>query len=585
VAEVATEACRRLGLDETLDRDALDLLYYIACLSSFQIGVSVSAVQARSEAGLATLRTRRIVRLDTDHVTVGHSSLARLMLSEIERIWRWGVEALPAPAAVAVEYLQLSGDKQIFQTLEALDLTRLLNSGDDQHGATFLARAWQSVQVLVRLMEAQLRKDPTWGNNVTSLVFAALSLRTMRPELSRACEEQVWTRWSVSESDDLPVAIGAITSEREDWNQIKKRMEEEDEAYPSPELLHETAETIDFDRAHKTWLLGLLLVLEAQSVNPDPVRATRLKELAARLQEPEGFFYPRRIPWVTARVLLGLAANGDRVTNSRTVRFACEWLKKPVQQAGPYAYGVWEPGTGTWNSPLETTVMCLTALVRSGVSIDDPVIRSALSFSESTKESWLTPARELDAALCIELAVLVEHQWWEIRRELNALLDWTLSRSSWDFAAASADIAGTQSSKIPRVCLALINIVWHVVRQELPLLFEKYSITVRDEVETAGATSEHRLQEVLAACGLLREEIGLHVTDRLLAARSTPALGEGVMRWTRRKEELEQLLTRFRGAATKQDAVAFEVSENDLEHLGIEVMGDAWKSISRRPSQ
>jgi len=81
-----------------------------------------------------------------------------------------------------------------------------------------------------------------------------------------------------------------------------------------------------------------------------------------RSTDDHGGWYPRRTPWVTARVLIALKKSGYEKTKhkneiDRLIQKALNFLVDAI-----YEKKYWKSGTGEWCTDLETTALCLEAL-------------------------------------------------------------------------------------------------------------------------------------------------------------------------------------------------------------------------------
>lgn len=485
LAEIAGTSFESLTQGRPLSPEATKLAYLLAALGQFEIDASRDFAQAATKPGFDELLERRVVRPYGEFVAVGHRSHAALISIHLAHTNPEIVQSQEAPAKVAVNYLRTAGDSQIIATLERLDLAGSSRDDSDQHGSEFLRRAWESIKILSNYLRRHTEADPTWGDNVASAVNAANALARFDAEAWAKIARFIRGRWHCEAGGDLPAPSAEVTSERDDFDAISGRMEEEDKLKAEAgEEVEVAADGIDFDRVHRTWVLGQLLGFEAAAPRRDRARIACLLEAARRQMEPEGNFYPARVPWVTARVVLGLAAAGDTFQSSDVVRQACDWLRRPSPE-GPYDLGVWEGGTGTWNSAIETTSMCLSALVRAGVPLDDPAIRSGRSFLLSNRHLWVKAGAEVDAATALEAFILTGGRWREVRPELMRLLAWAQSKEPWTRTSLSALESQEQSSAVAQIANALVGILWATVKSELPLLFE--GLAVR---ELAGAARD-----------------------------------------------------------------------------------------------
>jgi len=484
VTDLARAAFDRAIGSRDLSPDALRVLYALASLGRFEVDASRSYARGISVPGLNELTERHIIRQSGDYVSLGHRTLASLIALHLARVAPGSTEP-ESPIRLTVDYLRTARDRQVMAMLERLDLAGKSGRDADQHGVAFLGRAWDSLRVLTRRLGHQAQADPTWGDNVASAVHACESLARFEDVAWRQSAGYVRSRWQTRQDGQLPEPVGDKTpAERDDFDQIVTRMQEQDDLFRG--RYDQLACDIDADRFHRTWVLGQLLGFEGTARERDDGRLNSLLAAAQSSQEPDGAFYPRRVPWVTARVVLGLAIAGESIRSSEVQSAACEWLRRP-HPTGPLQLGSWESGTGTWNSTLQTTAMCLSALARAGVSTTDSAIKAGRSYLLSNRGDWVRPGNEMDAADSLQAYLLTGGRWREVSEELAFLLGWSRNPESWSQVNRLASESQDESSKIPNITSALIGIIWETVRAELPLLLEGLAI----ERDALGAATPH----------------------------------------------------------------------------------------------
>lgn len=469
--EIAGASFVALTGDRPLSAEATRLAFCLAALGQFEIDAARNFAEAQSRPALEELVERRIVRPSGSFVAIGHRSHAALIAMHLQREWPELVAPLGSPVKLSLEYLRTAGDEQIVAMLQRLDLASAARKDSDQHGSTFLARAWESIQVLRNYLRRQAEGDATWGDNIASAIHASQTFSRFDEEAWRTTAQFVRRRWAI-DADELPRPRGETSRERDDFTAIAEKMRLEDVAKKAEKAPVELpADSIDFDRMHRTWVLGQLLGFEGSAPSRCGSRVEDLVKAAERAQEPEGNFYPARVPWVTARVVLGLTAVGHTISSSRTVQQASQWLRRPYPE-GPYRAGAWESGTGTWNSTVETTAMCLAALIRAGISLDDLTIRAGRAYLLSQRAAWIQPGAEVDAADSLEAYILTGGRWREVSAELMHLLSWARDREPWTRTSYLASESQAQSSAVALVANSLVGILWATVKAELPILLE-----------------------------------------------------------------------------------------------------------------
>jgi hypothetical protein len=347
------------------------------------------------------------------HYTLHHDVDALALISR--------AEGARPPGDVIWEYLKLIG------TDAGSDLLRQMDEGDfpltsEAAVSSFFSPAWDLLFQLGETLDQRSDVDPTWGDNVGAAVFAAEALAELgHREQWSSVAGFVRRRWSYERPGELPEVRGEPTSEAQDFDEIRRCMVVEDQYFSMVRPPMPPCDDIDFDEFHRTWMLGVLLGFEGTALDRSPELIDALKRTAAAVIHRDGYFYPRRVPWVTARVVLGLCRVG-LTDQDDVVRRACDWLKRPVRDGG--AYGEWwKGGTGSWNRDEATTAMCVAALIRAG-QVNAPEVRRALAWLGARSGEWTKTDREIDLALVLEAILLGAPEWRSSYSRLLNLLHW-----------------------------------------------------------------------------------------------------------------------------------------------------------------
>lgn len=558
--------------DQTLSEEEALALWQVASLGSLEIDAQVSLLSGTSRAAIAVLTERGVVRARGDFVYFGHRSAAGLVEQHSRSLLAKHADL--SPVRFAVDYLRRAGDDQIRQTLDRLDLVAIANA-DDQFGAAFLAHCWSSVRVLSRFIARSVAEDPSWGDNVASAVFAGESLAHFRlTEEWESTALYVRSRWGVAATDHLPSYSGDPPAEADDFSTIQDKMRAEDAAEPGAfDLL---ADDVDVDRFHRTWVLGLLLGFEATAIVPDPDRLEGLKRMAREAQAPDGSFYPARVPWVTARVCLGLSAGGETVRTSDVLERASAWLRSRPPR-GPFRSGFWRSGTGVWNTDLQVTAMVLLALGRMGADPADRGLRTALAYLREGRGEWYRPGKEIDCAQAVEAAMVLGGSWRDYSGEMRSLLDWAQDSRAWETTWTLASEVQDESSKVPAVAGALVSVVWETVRTELPLLLQGAAQTLADEAEVPVGLDE-ALGHLHGCIRRLDEATRRNLADREMHVASGGA-PSSVTREYERWKAIDAEISRIRQALSSAPDQSFEdvvLLQTKVDELGTSALGNAW---------
>lgn len=476
----------------------------------YQAAVSKSTIEAMVKA--------RILRRTMDKLVLGHRSVCALLagwLAADGQVWTdlHRLEKPVQPIEIVNAYIRAADVSEVWAILKTLHM-QVGFKGDQAitQRAQVLADAWKSIDSLAERVEQQQMIDPTWGENLASALFAIEALCAVgKQQKAKASIDFMRSCWSLV---DNSLEIHPGTADRLDFDEIRRCMEEEDEVVGAPAPPRDPATKVDSSRFHSTWAKGLVLCAEGayrERSNQE------LQELAIAVeggQAADGHFYPRRVPWVTARVLMGLARCGRSYDRSDAVRKACEWLLRPSEQGGVYQQGVWESGTGAWNTPLETTSMCIIALVLAGMPPNDSRIAAAWDYIVSERADWTRPEREIDGANAIWAYMTVVGNWQDIIPEVQFLLKWARGEAFWDSATRTAKESLDQSSRVAVVADYLIDAAWSSLRTDLPEFLEAFAVTplraeefVSTETQPVGRSLRiDRLREQTAAKILLEFE-------------------------------------------------------------------------------
>jgi hypothetical protein len=579
------------GVDDDGMRHAL---YWCACLAFFEIDVSRSTAERKFGKALERLQSSGRIQFSDSSLTVGPRARAALILRHAHHEWeadtKWG-----RPRDITWQYLRSHDDLLIKAMLGRLDLSS--QSDGFRPGTRYLLTAWDLLGQLQRQLERDCEQNPTRNDLVGNAAFTAIALaRLGSRERWADVVDKLRDRWVYDGSAELPrTQDGTDSSDFVHFTRIRAEMLAEDEQLRgAPYLVNQPGDAIDLPRFYRTWVLGLLLGVEGRAPVPDPDRTRKLHAIAAAAQDPVGFFYPRRVPWNTARVILGLVAAGFDYNNDEVVRRACQWLLRPVHDGGAFSDddGYWHSGTGTWNTDEATTAMCLTALAQAGAP-RSPVREMAYAWLADGEKRWTARGREIDLAHVLEALLHGPDDPAELHRLVEQLLH-RLSMARDGRAPLTPDVP-EDTHRIPFVTAQLASIVWNTVYREFTKLLEDLTAIDfgREPMQPGFATADEPLPAPPAlngnrrinchltadqlgqwrdAVALLRQTLTEGIRSRALALGRTPNM-------TSVREKLEQLQRSQVSVRRLTDLVA-EVTPRavllELNELGHQVCGDAW---------
>jgi hypothetical protein len=484
----------RLSLDRVTDPPLRRTLYELSCLTMFEIDippVHVRAVLSREDTD--KLLTLRLIESTDTSYQVQSRSVAGVIARYALTHWENPAYPFPPPSEVALNFLIYAGDRQINAALERLDLINIARD-TSVSGSRFLITAMhQRRQISERLIE-QVHRDPGWEDNSAAAAFACMALAQLdRPDTWERSAEAVRQRWSYDPAGDLPSLRGEIvTAEFSDFERIRNAMEEADRrgdgsVWPA----HLTGEQLDLDRMHRTAMLGILLGFEGTALSRDYERIEQLYHSAERAQEIDGSFYPKRVPWVTARVLIGLCEAG--CGDSQVARHAAEWLR----ETGRTNMG-WKSGTGGWNTDYMTTATCIVALRTFDTPADDLAVQAGYALLQTLPITSAETSSQIEHALCAQALLMGDQAYWPSAYEqLLVLLGRASNPRTWRPKEQSEAVRSNPNpfaakTTVPFTASILINCVLQVIKNELSTIFvdlERPTVHGTDHTPAVPSTS------------------------------------------------------------------------------------------------
>ncbi len=434
-----------------------------------------------AESHLNALCKLKLLRFRENEYSLPHRSFAKLIAEHLGRqedVWSWfesrwkmhGQKEILGE--IMLRYLNAIEPQEIWRTLELVDRAGGIHITSEAKVQTrTLTESWKSIRELLTKILEQQKEDPTWGRVPSSATFAcealaavgkvdsALGTLSFIRECYRLCSNKL----------EIDISNVATTT---DFEQISERMKVEDQDRKSTELRGiEAYDKIDFDVFHKNWLCGLILCAENALKKIDP---ETIEELSAEVEKrisPDGYYYPSRVPWCTARVLMGLGASGRTIKNSEVVRQAAKWLLRSKKSGGAREGRYWKPGTGTWNTTIETTALCIIGLRKVEVPANDQVLSDAINwlFEEEQINEWGKPGYELDAATALQACLVMGRNIDDVVIErLRWLSEWANGQAIWRNVQRTAIETRQQTCRIAQIAAFLMKTMWDILRIDLP---------------------------------------------------------------------------------------------------------------------
>lgn len=498
-----------------LSIEAKRCLLDVCRVNTLDIPVKLSYLSSLDSGGIDELLLRGLLKSEGEFVRVGHRSRARLLHGSLVR------EVLGESASLEIDseytaklldYFKTLRRDELFSTLAAVDASLAENSVSDGSKLAF-SSLLRSVASLIRQLELAQEVDASWGGNIASAVFSGMAFSWGSPRQWDRVASWVRSKVTVTETGLLfPIGPGA---ERADFDLIRSAMQAEEGSVPILPSHWEQAATIDMDVAYRNWLLGLLLCFEGTAARPDRKRRAALLDLAARWAQSDGSYYPRRVPWITARVVLGFGACGESVDTNDQARNASRWLLS-IDRSGKLApTGFWPSGTGDWNTPEQCSVMVLLSLRSVGVPFSDILDDLQIGTFKKKLEAFDANVDQIDILLILQLIA----DYGATDDFSDKLLDEIVGAYSnaHVLGVSSLDPVATkeESSKSPFVVNSLLSILWDRLARAFNIALESLAATSPVARRPSALTSTPSLS--IERCELMLQRIDAVITEKTRA--------------------------------------------------------------------
>lgn len=277
-----------------------------------------------------------------------------------------------------------------------LDVTNHQKQITRDHKSSLNDPFWSELNERLTSMIAYYGLDnDEWASAISSQYFlsniAKIRGYTSRPDYQRLLNKFLRS-FHLQVDNSFAVEKSHILVTPEELDKIVECMRREDEADEYYQRSSKTKwQNIDKWGLHDNYLYGLALDI-ANDSNYEvlaQVKSAALKRLisksnGARLDD-NGGWYPYRVPWITARILISLHSAGATNEYKQNIDEALESLSLRI-----YDKKYWKSGVGDWVTKWESTALCLEAF-ESLTAIQDyfQKIHSVLIYAAEKETEWL----------------------------------------------------------------------------------------------------------------------------------------------------------------------------------------------------
>lgn len=281
---------------------------------------------------------------------------------------------------------------------------------------------------------------------------------------------------------------------------------------------------IDIEKFYQTYILSLLFEFEvtaprSQRNNKKIKKLFRKIVLNAQEKENAIYFYPARVPWVTARMLLALCAWTEvdvhvRSEFNKLKEGMCKWLQLcniPFVYEGN-RYRIWTAGTGKWNSVLETTMMCTFALSEAGKN--NAVVEEGIRYIQARENEWFVPKSIADGIWAYQTICMANTKWRYIER-MSSVSKYVKSCFAVE-NIANKNMKNDKSLGNTHIAKTLISILKDFSESLVKDIASNYFNYKKMEMGMARNTNERRYKIGVTFTGTHREKIVEPVCNALI---------------------------------------------------------------------
>lgn len=206
-----------------------------------------------------------------------------------------------------------------------------------------------------------------------------------------------------------------------------------------------------------------------------------------RSQNKDGYWYPKRVPWVTARILIGLSKAGYNYNHS-LIKKGINYLLSAIENDS------WVAHTGGWNNEYETSSLCLEAIINCGFPYidDNKEIQKVITFLENEKTSWMSENNEIDGATtaCSLFKILGSSDY--LLSYLHELTD----RKIHSIVNNELDYNNDQSCETTQIAYYVMDLCWYILRINMKDILDSFINRSNQEKSTIKESEKMKSKKI-----------------------------------------------------------------------------------------
>lgn len=444
----------------TSDKQQLKIIHILAVLGTYEFETPVSFIKNFGVLNEENVKTAKKVG---DSIFLAHRTISNFIARFIEsecncQIYR--------RQEIIKKYINYIDNRKKWKAL--LHLIGENNKTD----ILSVSPIWNLMYEFQYNLKRQTQIDPSWNNTPSSMYFVISTAKMLgvvdeyKEVIDRLCS-------NFSVHDNHVEIRYDLLQTTVDFVKIKERMIEEDKCYSA--LPYENGESIDLETIHRNWLYGLMIGLKdvlAEFGYNKLIQSIEIELLSS--QDEKGYWYPKRVPWVSARILIGLAEAGYSIKDEFVLK-GINHLLSMIEDKG------WQAHTGGWNNEFETSSLCLEALIKCGVDCDMGIQKDVTKHLLESSSIWMSEHYEIDGATtaCALLKSL------GIQPPLMSYINELAKRNIHNILEQdeTLDYNNVQSCKTTQIAYYVIELCWYILEKDISSLLDDFIARSEQEME------------------------------------------------------------------------------------------------------
>lgn len=448
---------------QTHDKEQLKIIHILAVLGTYEFETPMLFINNFGVLRLENITTAKIVG---ESIFLAHRTVSNFIARYIEQE---GNCFFYQRKEIIKRYINFIDNRKKWKALVHL------MGENNRTDILSVSPIWNLMYEFQNNLKRQTKIDPTWENTPSSMYFVISTAKMLGVvDEYKDVIDALCSNFSLKDGQiEIRYDILQTTN---DFIKIKERMIEEDSTALFIE--YELGKDIDLIIIHRNWLYGLLIGLKSVLVECGYQELINKIELELiKSQQEEGYWYPRRVPWVTARILIGLAEAGYSMKDE-CISKGVVYLLHEIRNRR------WDAHTGGWNNVFETSSLCLEALIKCGLDCERDLPKDVTDYLLENAQIWMSENCEIDGATtaCALLKIL------GIQESLLCYINELANRNIHNIVELTGqlDFNSVQSCKTTQIAYYVIELCWYILEKDISSLLDDFIVRSEQEMEVKG---------------------------------------------------------------------------------------------------